>query len=209
MDDDLTAHADGITGDSGDQIICPVPCAWCDELGAGGCEDCLDCLLWPELPPPRVRFFPELPGPTSRLPTDDLQRRRAQLGIGDRIGLVSRRHRRVRQLSQRDLAADLGWSQPSINRAERRGGSLSVDKVETLLRHAGFRLAIVRDDTDVGDAAGEDLDTAWGTPDLVARDGAGRRLPPFGLITWRDEIDRRLDAGGRGHETEWTWRRSG
>ncbi|MBA4084363.1 MAG: hypothetical protein C0493_05385 [Kytococcus sp.] len=196
-----------IIDDSGDQVICPVPCATCDELGPGGCEDCLDCLLWPELPPPRDRSYPDLPGRTSPLRTQALQARRTALDIGARIGLVSRRHRRLERLSQRALADALGWSQPSLNRAERHGASLSVHKIESLLRHAGFRLAIVPVGTDTGPGHGEDPDETWGTVELLARDARGRRLPPHGEVTWNSESDRGLVHGDVEPEPEWTWRR--
>lgn len=197
-----------ILPDHGDAVVCPVPCATCDELGPGGCEDCLDCLLWPELPPPRARGLPPLPGRTSPLRTEELSARRAALDIGARIGLVSRRHRGARALSQRALAEQLGWSQPSVNRAEHDGATLTVGRAEVFLRHLGFRLAVVRADHPTGDHHGlaEDPDTTWGTSELVVRDAVGRRPPPYAIVTWQSDLDRRIDHRAGEDGPEWTWR---
>lgn len=190
----------------GDGFVCPVPCERCDALGPGGCEDCLDCLLWPEVLPPHEATPARAPvGPTAPTRTADLRTRRAALDIGARVGLVSRRFRRDRQLSQRALAAALGWTQASINRAERDAAPLTVRRVESFLGHLGFRLAIVPGDTEAASALGEHPDEAWGAPDLVAHDAAGRRPPPYGQVTWNSIIDRRLYSRILGHEAEWTW----
>lgn len=195
------------TEDETAAIICPMPCAWCDELGPGGCEDCLDCLLWPEVVPLRTPGFGPRVGPTAPTMTRQLQERREELDLGSRVGLVSRRFRRQAGLSQRGLADDLGWSQAGVNRAETDASRLPVHRLDRFLRHLGHRLAIVPVDAPAGTYLGEDPDEAWGAPDLLARDCGRRRLPPHGLTTWNDVIDRRLAASSRGHEAEWTWQR--
>lgn len=194
--------------DSGEGVVCPMPCAVCDELGAGACEDCLDCLLWPEVVPPREATpIPDLPGRTSPTKSEELRSRRTTLDIGARVGLVSRRFRRTRGLSQRALAQTVGWSQPSVNRAEGDASPLSVGRVEAFLGHLGFRLAIVPVDLGVASALGEDPDEAWGAADLLVRDAAGRRPPAIAEVTWSSTIDRRLRAASVKHDNEWTWRR--
>ncbi|WP_435198475.1 helix-turn-helix domain-containing protein [Janibacter sp. GS2] len=139
--------------------------------------------------------------------TPELSAVRARLDVGTRVGLVVRRFRRRRLLSQRSMADELGWHHSTLSRAEKDISTLTVRKVETLLRHTGHRLAIVPDTVGVASALGEDPDEAWGAPDLLARDGQGRRLPPYGRVTWNSVIDRRLYARIVGHEAEWTWRR--
>lgn len=185
----VDAEASGQVGDGGEGVVCPVPCERCDALGPGGCEDCLDCLLWPEVPPGRSTGGPPLPGRTSPTKTAELRAARARLDIGSRVGLVIRRHRREEHLSQRELAAELGSPQATLSRAEKDASALPVARVEALLRHLGHRLAIVP------------LAPADAT-ELIARDGAGRRPPPYGQVTRHSLLDRRMN----GNEAEWTWR---
>lgn len=193
--------------DAGDDIQCPMPCGRCQDLGPNSCEDCLDCLLWPEVVPPRATHVPAPPGRTAPTMSESLRRHRESLDVGARVGLVSRRFRREHGLSQRGLAEAIGWSQASLNRAEQDAAPLTLRKVEVLLRHLGYRLAIVPADTNPATTLGEDLDEAWGAPDLLARDAAGRRPPPYGQVTWNSVLDRRLYARVLKHETEWTWQR--
>ena len=124
----VDAEASGQVGDGGEGVVCPMPCERCDALGPGGCEDCLDCLLWPEVPPGRSTGGPPLPGRTSPTKTAEL-------------------------------------------------------------RAARTRLAIVP------------LAPADAT-ELIARDGARRRPPPYGQVTRHSLLDRRMN----GNEAEWTWR---
>ncbi len=209
------AEVGGQVGDAGEGVVCPMPCERCDVLGPGGCEDCLDCLLWPEVPPERSTGCPPLPGRTSPTKTAELRAARAALEIGTRVGLVIRRHRREAHVSQRDLAAAVGWSQTALGRAEVDASALPVARVEALLRHLGHRLAVVplapADATDPTDSPAallhEDPDEAWGATDLIARDGAGRRPPPYSEVIWHSILDRRMSAGVLGHEAEWTWQR--
>lgn len=191
--------------DGGDDIACPVPCDRCQELGPDGCEDCLDCLLWPEVVPARARHVPAPPGPTAPTMSTKLQQQREILDIGSRVGLVSRRFRGEQEISQRSLAGSIGWSQASLNRAEQDAAPMALHKVEALLHHVGYRLAIVRRDVEPAAALGEDRDETWGAPELLARDAAGRRLPPHGQVTWNSPLERRLYARGQKHEAEWTW----
>lgn len=191
----------------GDDMDCPMPCDRCQELAPHGCEDCLDCLLWPEAVPPRATQIPAPPGRTAPTMLEALHRHRERLHVGARVGLVSRRFRRERGLSQRSLAEVIGWSQPSLHRAERDAAPLSLHRVESFLRHLGYRLAIVPAESGVASPLGEDADEMWGAPDLIARDAAGRRLPPHGQVTWNSVLDRRLHAPLVKHEAEWTWQR--
>ena len=206
------AEASGQVGDAGEDVVCPMPCERCDALGPGGCEDCLDCMLWPEVPEERSTGGPPLPGRTSPTKTAELRAARAALEIGTRVGLVIRRHRREAHLSQRELAAELGWPQATLSRAEKDASALPVARVEALLRRLGHRLAIVplapagtTGATVPAALLHEDPDEAWGATDLIARDGAGRRPPPYGQVTWHSILDRRMNAGVLGHEAEWTW----
>lgn len=188
---------------------CPMPCTYCTEPGS--CEDCLDCLCWPDVVDdsagahPAARRLPS--GPSVPTMGRQLALARAQLDLGARLGLVVRRYRRAHAMSQRELADHLGWHCSTLSRAERDASSLTVRKAQQILRHVGYRLAIVPDTPAAGRSLGEDPDTVWDVTDLVARDGGGRRLPPFGTATWNDEIDRRLYGPIRKHESEWTWHR--
>lgn len=78
------------------------------------------------------------PSADEPLPTD------GPLPIGRAAGAHVRRYRRERALSQRALARDLGWTQSTLSRAETDASSMRLDRVETLLRRTGARLAIVR-----------------------------------------------------------------
>lgn len=183
-----------------------MPCPYCAQ--PGDCEDCLPCLMWPdtlddlEPPPPRP---PQ--GLTSSLPTGELTRARQLLDVGRRAGLVLRRHRRSHALTQRQLAAQLGWSAAMVSRAESDAGRLLLLKVEEALRHTGYRLAIVPEGRSSGEALGEDPDEVWGVIDLVARDGRGRRPPPFAQVTWENPQDR-LQYGSRDRLLpQWRWSR--
>lgn len=206
MENDTLGHdGDRIVGDLGDEVVCPMPCSACSDVG--DCEDCLDCLYWPEVvraPPPTTS--PR--GPTAPTRTGELVTARAALDIGQRVGLVTRRHRGSRQLSQRALAAELGWHHSTLTRAETNAFPLALRKAEDLLQHIGYRLAVVPARRGRAAALDEDPDEVWGTGDLLARDAQGRRLPPYGRLTWSSTLDRVMYARILGHEAEWTWRRS-
>lgn len=204
-DRDRSLRDDHIQDDDGSGVVCPVPCPWCHETG--DCEDCLDCLLWPEVLDHRSGPAAALPGPSSPLRTRDVAAARAKLGLTAKVGLVVRRYRRQQLLSQRSLADRLGWHHSTLTRAEGDASALTLRKVERLLRETGHRLAIVPVAIDVARPLGEDPDEAWGVPDLLAMDEGGRRLPPYGQVTWNSDLDRRLYAPSVGHEAEWTWQR--
>lgn len=185
---------------------CPFPCDLCPT--PGDCEDCLDCLLWPEtvsmraMPPwtPRARSSP--------VRTRDLEEARRRLGVGHRVGLVLRRVRRRSRLSQAALAVQVGWTASSMNRAEQDASSMSLGRVEGLLRRVGHRLAIVEesDQPAAAAAAPDELpDETWGAADLIARDRRGRRFPPFARLTWEDPVDRDLYHRHGQPLPEWTW----
>lgn len=182
-------------------IICPVECEVCSE--PGDCEDCIDCLAWPHVvEEPSAQ--PTTRGPADPTKTGDLQAERAQLVIGRRIGLLSRQFRRRKCLTQRELAAELGWSRASVGRMETDASVLPFGKVTTLLEHIGCRLALVTED-DSRRVVGEVPDEVWGAADLLARDAAGRRPPPASQVTWNPTTDRRLYTSL--HDREWTWQR--
>lgn len=193
--------------DDGADITCPTPCTWCAGLGDGACEDCLDCLYWPH-PVPDERAAPApLPGRSSPVLSEVLTSTRARITLGQRIGLVLRRHRRERRHSQRETAQEIGWSRSALARAEIDASALPLHKVETLLALTGHRLAIVPDTGETASALGEEDDLAWGVPDLIARDAGRRRLPPAGTVRFRPLTERLVDSRGIGHESPWVWSR--
>lgn len=214
-------------GASQTETTCPLPCTTC--AAPGDCEDCLDCLYWPA----RVDDEPE-PVSTPRgyahpSKAAELDRARAGLGIADRVGLLSRRHRRLHHLSQRDMAAEIGWSRSSLGRLESDAGALTVAKVDGLLRHIGFRLALLPVDPAPPDpeepdpeppdpvatampiprppglVGAEPPSTWWGAEDLLARDAGSRRPPPDAQVTWHTAQELREDSTLKGRA--WTWRR--
>lgn len=133
---------------------------------------------------------------------------RAGITLGQRIGLVLRRHRREHRRSQRETAQEAGWSRSAFARAEVDASALSLHKVETLLSLTGHRLAIIRDTGETAIALGEEDDLSWGVPDLVARDAGGRRLPPTGDVRFRSVTERLVDGRSIGHEHPWVWART-
>lgn len=92
------------------------------------------------------------------------------LSLAEQVGLAVREWRRKEGLSQRDLAAELGWSQSMISRLESRAGSVPLDTVRKAVTGAGFELVVAHEGRPV--AA-----WAWERTDLVARDRSGRRFP--------------------------------
>ena len=182
---------------------CPFDCTIC--LAPGDCEDCLDCLEWglpTPAPPPEPRL---VRGWAAPLDHDALNAARTQLDIRRRVGLVLRRYRRRRGQSQAALARDLEVATSSLSRIEQDAGAASVARVDGILRAVGHRLAVVEDSPEPAD--GELPDESWGTVDLVARDRRGRRLPPFGRVTWQDPMDRRQYPRDGQPGPEWIWRR--
>lgn len=168
----------------------------------GDCEDCLDCLYWPNVVEEEP---PSPPAPRGRsLPTKtaEMVAARRSLLTSKRVGLVSRRYRRLARLSQRALARELGWSRASVGRIEKDASAMTLEKVETLMQHTGYRLAIVADSSA---AEGESSDDQWTAGDLIARDRAGRRPSPLGEARWHPAEDLREDSSLRGRE--WTWHR--
>lgn len=183
---------------------CPFPCDLCPD--PGDCEDCLDCLLWPEkvVDPPISPWAPRVR--TSPVRTHELQDIRQRIDVGRRVGLVLRRVRRHGHLSQAALADRVGWPTSSLSRAEHDASSMSLGRIDTLLRQVGHRLAIVADgDSPAASAAGELPDEAWGTAELLARDRRGRRFPPFAQLTWEDPLERDLHGRHGQPLPEWTW----
>lgn len=139
--------------------------------------------------------------------SDVLARERQRITLGQRIGLVLRRHRRERRLSQRETAQEVGWSRSAFARAEVDSSALPLHKVEALLALSGHRLAIVPNTGETARSLGEDDDLAWGVPDLVARDAGRRRLPAAGTVRFRSSTERMVDGRGIGHENPWVWTR--
>lgn len=186
---------------------CPMSCGRCRT--PGDCEDCLDCLHWPDVvddpplraPPPR--------GPAVPLLKHELDDARAHLTAAKRVGLVMRRYRKERRLSQRALAGELGWSPSAVGRAEVDATALSLGTLEHVLSLTGHRLAILPAAAGVGDDLDEDPDQAWGVPEVVARNAAGRRLPPYGRALFREEAERIQDEGLVGHREPWVWQQPG
>lgn len=194
---------DGRPEECGDLDRCPMPCEHCEQ--PGDCEDCLDCLRWPRpvddepvRPPPE--HWASLP-----LLTQELEAARAGLTPATRVGLVMRRCRKERRLSQRALAEGLGWSPSAVGRAEVDARRLTIESLEHVLAFTGHRLAIVPDTAGPAEELGEDPDSTWGVPEVVARDIAGRRLPPYGRALFRAEPDRIQDEGLVGHRQPWVW----
>lgn len=179
--------------------VCPTGCSDC--VGPGACEDCLVCLYWPDpVPdsPARQRPASGLSHPSHAA---DLERQRASLSTGDAVGMAIRAWRGQRGLSQRALAAELGRPKSTVARIERGAHEASLGLVAELLTDLGLHLAVV-------DEAGRTLTAeAWGAEHLLAVDAAGRRLPPHGQATWRDELTRWGSLDGRYHQGEWTWQR--
>lgn len=181
---------------------CPMECGTCRE--PGDCEDCLDCLYWPDdaeawsVPagPPR--------GPSVPTMARELREARARLHLGQRVGLVLRRYRRSHALSQRALAVEVGWSRSGLARVEVDASALSLRTADDLLRRVGHRLAIVAD-TGSATGLGEDPDHAWGAADLLARDAGGRRLPPVDGVLHRSPTDCRVGTITGCHEEPWIW----
>lgn len=188
----------------GDLDRCPMPCSRCQE--PGDCEDCLDCLCWPDAVDDAPVRPPVPRGPTTPLLTRELEAARACLTLAARVGLVMRRCRKERRLSQRALAAGLGWSPSAVGRAEVDAARLTLESLEHVLAFTGHRLAIVPDTPGPAEDVGEDPDQAWGVPEVVARDAAGRRLPPYGRALFRPEHERIQDEGLVGHREPWVWR---
>lgn len=182
---------------------CPFPCDTC--IDPGDCEDCLDCLVWPErvVDPPMPTWTPK--ARTSPVRTRELQDVRDRLDVGRRVGLALRRVRRKGGLSQTALAEQVGWPASSLSRAEHDASSIPLGKVDGLLRQVGHRLAVVEDDDEPTAAPGELPDKVWGTADLLARDRRGRRFPPFARLTWEDPLDRDLYRRHTRQLPEWTW----
>lgn len=198
----------GGPGDADDEgITCPMPCAWCEGQSEGACEDCLDCLFWPRPVLIEHREPPARVGPRSPVLSDVLSSARAEITLAQRIGLVLRSHRRKRRRSQRDIAQELGWSRSAVARAEVDAANLPLHKIEALLSLTVHRIAIVPDTGETAHELGEDDDTAWGVPDLVARDAGRRRLPPIGTVRFRPATERWVDSRCVGHESPWVWRR--
>ena len=85
---------------------------------------------------------------------------------GDVAGFVMR-VRRMRDLSQRDLAAELGLDASQVSRIETSQRRVDVDAFVHILSLAGLRLAVL--DVDGNEVAP--------VPHDVLRDNAGRRMP--------------------------------
>lgn len=83
------------------------------------------------------------PAPPDPPPDPATDRPLEQLPAGKAVGVHLRRYRREHAMSQRALAARLGWAQPTLSRAERDASMLRLERVEELLEHTGARLAIV------------------------------------------------------------------
>lgn len=185
---------------------CPLRCDVCRE--PGDCEDCLDCLLWPDIAGDEPLPIREPKARSSPVRTRDLHDARQRLDVGRRVGLVLRRARRRGRLSQAALARQVGWSASSMNRAENDASSMTLGRIDGLLRQVGHRLAVVEDRPlpapACASASGELPDEVWGTEELLARDRRGRRFPPFVRLTWEGPLDRAVVRRRGGPLPEWT-----
>lgn len=182
-----------------DLTECPMACAHCESHGY--CDDCLDCLYWPEpyVPPPpnpRRTVYGHAE-PSLALEAADLRR---DLRLPDIVPIAIRRYRREHRLSQRALAAEMGWSRSLVARAETTPMRLSLGQLLRIVTHSGHQLVVTTADGTPFDP----VDAS--TPELLARDAAGRRLPPYGESLRRDESDRLTQADGVRHDGRWTWR---
>ena len=148
------------TGSDESAIACPMDCRVCSD--PGDCEDCLDCLLWPRVVEELRAVVRPPRGPSFLVRSTDLVEARERLDVGRRVGLVARRFRRGARLTQRQLAAVLGWSRASMGRLEHDATQIPLGKVEALLRHTGHRLVIVEI---VGQGEVDELQ--WGAADLL------------------------------------------
>lgn len=197
-DDESGADSPGEAG----LDVCPFPCETC--LEPGDCEDCLDCLFWPEAyvdPPARpqrhVRSDRVAPSFAASLATA-----RDELGALDRIGLAVRSYRREHHLSQRALAARMCVSRSTISRLETDPSGVPLGRAEQLLGALGWRLEVRPDGDDH-----EPDPLTWGVDELVARDNAGRRFPPFGDLETLGP-DEQVSPGGHWDRHQlWRWQR--
>ncbi len=200
------ADRDG-PGPGAEAIFCPMVCEHCSA--PGDCEDCLDCLYWPGVVEEHPDVLWPRGGAASPTMVDELEAARRSLGpgVGRRVGLVSRRFRSRQSLTQRGLADELAWSKSALSRLEADASGTPLGRVEELLDHVGYRLALVPVEGRPDAPQGEESDAVWGVTDLLPQDGRGRRPPPFVLVRWQSPLDRRLDGPARGHENAWIWRR--
>lgn len=186
-----------------DLDCCPMACEHCQV--PGDCEDCLDCLRWPRTGPEPAPPRRSARGYSIPLKAQELEAARAKLTMATRLGLVTRRYRRERRLSQRALAAELGWSSSAVGRAEVDASKLTLEALEHVLAFTGHRLAFLPSSVGPIESLGEDSDHTWGVPEVVARNAAGRRLPPYGRALFRTESERIQDEGLVGHREPWVW----
>ncbi|GAA1233066.1 hypothetical protein GCM10009633_02570 [Janibacter melonis] len=205
MDIDLVASlaGRGHPGREPEQALdpCPFDCERCPAPGE--CDDCLDCLYGPgvvdeprPLGPRVVRAGPQVP-----LRHDELLEARGNLSISDVVGLVLRDHRGAQGWSQRELAAEIGWSKSAVARVESDAGRMRLAAVvDVLLRCEHHLLVVPTGGTSHADGA------RWGYVDLLALDVRGRRPPPSAdVVVQRDDYGavvvsrrrRRGDAGPR------------
>lgn len=190
-------------GEAGELEGCPMQCGHCQT--PGDCEDCLDCLHWPDPVDDTPLHPPPARGYSIPLQTQELTAARTTLTLATRVGLVMRRYRKEHRLSQRALAGALGWSPSAVGRAEVDASSLNLGALDHVLTFIGHRLAILPVTDGPAEELGEDPDHAWGMPEVVARNAAGRRLPPYGHALFRPEAERIQDAGLVGHRVPWVW----
>lgn len=71
---------------------------------------------------------------------------RAELTLGDELGLAMRATRRRLRVSQRQFASAMGWSQSRVARLETKAGSLGIDVVIEALGASNFRLGVQVDE---------------------------------------------------------------
>lgn len=171
------------------------------------CYDCLDCMTpggsaaveqqLRDAPAQRVRHL----GPADPLPTSELEARRAALGLVDHLVHAVRAARGEAGLSQRGLAALLGWSKSRVHRFEADPGKATVLDAAAVLARCGYQLAVVQDGVPLSP-------TAWGTTELVAHDSAGRRFPPYAVLTAGpgEASGHRRGPDGQHVVLDWRWR---
>lgn len=201
--DDDTIRQAGWVGPGDPGWVCP-ECPHCE--GQPDCDDCLDCMT----PGGAARVEAELAArPASRvvrsgrsepLRADELAARRAALDVTAQLALAVRDARGQLGLSQRDLAALLGWSKSRLARFESHPGQATLRDAAEVLARCGLELAILEDGAPL--AA-----TRWGTPELLARDSAGRRYPPQAELTAGpgDPSGHRRGPDGTYRLLDWRW----
>lgn len=106
--------------------------------------------------------------------------------LARRIGMLSRRYRRLHRLNRPELAARLGCSRETAQRIEVDASALPFGAVAALVERLGYRIALVsRSSPDP--LEDEVTDESSTIADLLVLDAAGRRPPRASTVTWHRE----------------------